>query len=412
MPLRHQLPVSSPIRASALLRAGMVAVGAGEPAAARVRAALAARYGARAVALTDSGTAALVLALGIAVRPGATVALPAYACVDLIAAAVRARLRVRLYDIDPRTLGPDLDSLRRALGRGAQVVVVAHLYGYAADIPSVRALADAAGAYVIEDAAQHAGGRLGGLVLGTFGPLTVLSFGRGKGTTGGRGGALLATRGADEATVARVADWAAHVGGAGETARAPVGVGDLGRAVAQWALGRPAVYGVPASMPGLRLGETVYRAAHEPHSLSRAAAALVEFSLARMDADRAARAHRAQWYVERLARSSPVRLVQPIAGAEPGFLRLPVLTASSGGGYLAAAPVLGIVRTYPRPLGEEPAIAAVLCAREPATPGAREICSSLLTLPTHDGVTDADAEKVMQWAVRQSPLPISSGQDR
>lgn len=159
---RRQPPVVSHVSPSAVLAAARVAArryaGRVDRGNEVVRSALSTRYDARAVALTDSGTAALVLAMRLT-APRGTVALPAYGCVDLIAAAVRARVRVRLYDVDPATLSPDLDSVRQALARGADAVVVAHFYGYPADIPGVRALADAAGARVIEDAAQHAGGR-------------------------------------------------------------------------------------------------------------------------------------------------------------------------------------------------------------------------------------------------------------
>ncbi|MDQ3520445.1 MAG: DegT/DnrJ/EryC1/StrS family aminotransferase, partial [Gemmatimonadota bacterium] len=73
------------------------------------------RFGAQAVALTDSGTSALVLALRLAAGAGGTVAFPGYACIDLAAAARFAGVRVRLYDVDPASLSPDLDSVRRTL---------------------------------------------------------------------------------------------------------------------------------------------------------------------------------------------------------------------------------------------------------------------------------------------------------
>jgi perosamine synthetase len=394
--MRYLPPVSSPLCVRALAHAGAAAIdgASGRQAIVRVSGMLAQRYGAATVALTDSGTSALILALRAVVPAGGTVALPAYACVDLVAAAVRAGVRVRLYDIDPSTLGPDLESMRQTFQRGAQAVVVAHLYGYPADVVAVRGVADVAGVRVIEDAAQHAGGRLGGVRLGATGPVAVLSFGRGKGTTGGRGGAVMATRGA-------APDVAESWQRALEARAIPAGWGDLARAAVQWAFGRPALYGIPASIPALHLGETVYHAAGEPARLSGAAAALVERSLARVDADRVRRAARAWWYTERLEGMPTVRVVHPIAGAEPGYLRFPILDATPGMAGRSPAPRLGVVRSYPRPLGEEPAIAAVLAPREPPMPGARAICERLLTLPTHAAVTDRDAGRVVEWLARR-----------
>src|SRR5215469_13123914 len=161
MPLRYLPPVSSPTSLGALGRSVVAAVQAGKAGEAsaqaeRVAAALRHRFGATAIALTDSGTSALVIALRATIRQGGTVALPAYGCVDLIAAAIRAGVRVRLYDVDPSTLGPDLDSVRQVLARGVEALVVTHLYGYPVDLAAVRALTDGAGVLLIEDAAQHA----------------------------------------------------------------------------------------------------------------------------------------------------------------------------------------------------------------------------------------------------------------
>jgi dTDP-4-amino-4,6-dideoxygalactose transaminase len=388
---RRLPPVVSHVSPSAVLAAARVAArrytGRVDRGGEVVRSTLSTRYDARAVALTDSGTSALVIALRLS-APRGTVALPAYGCVDLIAAAVRAKVRVRLYDVDPATLSPDLGSVRAALARGADAVVVAHFYGYPADVPGVRALADAAGARVIEDAAQHAGGRLSGTRLGAFGPLSVMSFGRGKGTTGGRGGALLATTGAGAATIGAVE-------AAGRAMPAPAaGWGEVVIASAQWALGRPATYGIAASLPGLHLGETIYHPAGEPAALSRAAAALVRRGLPHTDAERLARAAVAESLTGQLAQVPSLHPVTAIRGSNPGYLRLAVLDEAGR----RAVPLLGVVRSYPRPLGEEPEIAPIIHRGEPDMPGARDICRTLFTLPVHEYVTRADERQIVEWA--------------
>ena len=192
MRLRAQPPVHSPIGAPALLSGLRAALTGGRTARAAVEQFITDTYRAHGVVLTDSGTTALHLALRLAVseRPG-PVALPAYCCYDIATAADAAGVEFVLYDIDPATLGPDGTSLYRALEQGARVIVAVHLYGLPVDLSAVAGLAEAAGAIVIEDAAQAVGARLGGRPAGSLGRYAVLSFGRGKGMTGGRGGALL-----------------------------------------------------------------------------------------------------------------------------------------------------------------------------------------------------------------------------
>ncbi len=71
--------------------------------------------------LTDSGTSALTLALRVAeAATHAPVALPAYCCYDVATAADGAGVPFHLYDIDPATLSPDMESLRRAFEAGRQ----------------------------------------------------------------------------------------------------------------------------------------------------------------------------------------------------------------------------------------------------------------------------------------------------
>ncbi|MGH7720173.1 MAG: DegT/DnrJ/EryC1/StrS family aminotransferase, partial [Gemmatimonadaceae bacterium] len=226
MKLRQQLPVLSPIEPSALVGALAPMLTASAAPLHALSATLRERHGATTVVLTDSGTSALIVALRIAAGKRGTVAFPGYACIDLAAAARFANVKVRLYDVQPSTLSPDLDSLRATLRRGVNAVVVAHLFGYPADVPAVTALAREEGAAVIEDAAQSAGGSLGGKRLGSLGALSLLSFGRGKGMTGGNGGALMATD----------PEWNRALGDAGAalgTLRA--GWPDLAVAAAQWA---------------------------------------------------------------------------------------------------------------------------------------------------------------------------------
>ena len=391
-------PVQSPIRGRDLARATIGTAIGTESALGRLTALLRQMFAAEEVGLTDSGTSALVVALRSVVPRGGTVALPAYGCVDLVAAAVRSEVGVRLYDIEPATLGPDLDSLGRAVERGVDAVVVAHLYGYAVDMAAVRGVLFAAGVPVIEDAAQHAGARIAGRRAGSDGPVVVLSFARGKGTTGGRGGAVFAAPGAPIPIAKAIDQW----GVGASDGLSPRGWGDLARAAAQWAFGRPGVYAVPASIPALGLGETVYRPAGEPGHLSRSAALMVERTLARIDRDRVRRAGRADWYVDRLRGVAGVQLVHPVSEAEPGYLRFPILVPASGASSRAPAPHLGVVWSYPRPLRDEPAIAAVLKSGEPQTPGAREVCERLFTLPTHTAVSDAVAERVVEWVKRSA----------
>lgn len=400
---RHQLAVRSPVRPGALARAAGAALLVDTSHFAPLSAILREQLDARRVTFTDRGTSALVLAMRITAGTGGTVALPAYGCVDLTAAAVRAGVSVRLYDLDPETLSPDLDSLARALGRGVNAVVAVHLYGYPADMDGILEVAGRYGVPVIEDAAQGAGASYRGRMLGAFGDLTVLSFGRGKGITGGQGGAL----------VTRDERWLPAVEQAGATLGVPrAGWREVSGVAVQWLLGRPELYAIPAAIPWLRLGEMVYRPAGEPAVMSAAAAALIAHSLPDSAREVETRRRRAR-EIEAFASGAPGLFpARPLASAEPGYLRLAVRETAGRG----PAPALGIMRGYPRTLAEQPELAPCLHAGERAGTGATALRRTLLTMPTHGALRDEDVRRMGDWVSStrgapdrvQPPLPHPS----
>ncbi|HEY9229509.1 MAG TPA: DegT/DnrJ/EryC1/StrS family aminotransferase, partial [Gemmatimonadaceae bacterium] len=325
---RRQLPVASPVSVAGLARALGDALRSSSANTVRARSVIAREFGAPHMVLADSGTSALVLALRIAAgRPGDVVALPAYACVDLVAAARHARVQVRLYDVDPETLSPDLDSIRRVIDRGVHAIVVAHLFGYAADVPAVREIAERAGVVVIEDAAQGAGGLLNGMRLGRLGDLAVLSFGRGKGLCAGGGGALFGRGDRWESAIERLA--------LPESGR---GLSGLVATTIQWALGRPSLYALPSMLPFLHLGEMVYHDATEPQSMSASSTSLVESALGLEPADLARRRANARALDALVDGVKQLRRATAVPSSEPGFLRYAV---RDFGGRRRAEPSLG-----------------------------------------------------------------------
>ena len=376
---RRQLPVYSPLPFAAVA----ATFGTADPRRA-VAAQLQTHYGSAGVCLTDSGTSALMLALRIAQqrRPDAVCALPGFGCFDLATAAIGAGVTVALYDVDPRTLLPDLTSLAQVLAAGAAAVVVVHLFGNPVPLAPIQQLAGSAGALLIEDAAQGIGGAWAGRPLGAAGDVGVLSFGRGKGVTGGAGGALLIN-------APLLLPWQPTI----EEGRASRLKSALAL-TAQWAMGRPTLYGIPASIPWLGLGETPFHAPHEPVAMSpfSARALTRTWPLAFEEAEQ----RRAN--VQSMLRSARARGAVPPVAAEgvPGWLRLPVHGPEHGFAGTDAAAVLGILPSYPIALDQLPALERARRVASPL-PGATRLARHLWTAPTHSRLSASDGDRVADW---------------
>lgn len=408
---RRQLPVHSPLSAAALL-AGFRAIatrnGGVERAHERVVALLKERYAARAVLLTDSGTSALTAALlgplpahaaGRAAEPALTrVALPAYSCYDVATAAEGAGVQVLLYDLEPHSLTPDLTHVESALRRGARAIVVAHLYGCPVDLAEVNRLAANAGAIVIEDAAQGAGATVHGRPAGRQASVGVLSFGRGKGLTGGSGGALLAFDEVGEAIVHRVQS-------EGRLGKARRGWPELAAVMAQWVFQHPELYAIPTALPILHLGQTIYRPPRPLRGPAAVSTSVIAASWALGEPEAQIRRHNAERLLVELRRHSAFRPMNVPSDTRAGYLRLPVLGSTEVRHAVGerAARSLGVTAGYPEPLCDLEPFGRRCLNRDDAFPGSRILATRLCTFPTHGRLRTNDLTGLEQWIREWGP---------
>ncbi|MDH3455895.1 MAG: DegT/DnrJ/EryC1/StrS family aminotransferase [Gemmatimonadota bacterium] len=389
--LRHQLPAYSPVSLRAIIQAARAAAPVGADPRRRVIELLRRQYEAEQVTLCGSGTHALQLAVRQAwqvLGEKTTVALPAFSCFDIGSAAVGVDARIALYDLDPGTLSPDWDSFRSALASGARVAIVAPLYGIPVDWDAGERCAEGYGAVLIEDAAQGAGAFWRGRPLGALGRLSVLSFGRGKGWSAVRGGTLM-TRALDEHEDAEL-----ELLQAGPTSELSVVVS----AAAQWTLGRPSLYGLPVSIPGLGLGETRYKDPTAPQRLSRAGARLLECTRHAADQEAELRRQRAKGWKETIRFGPHARPIEVPDHGTAGFLRFPLRLSRGVAGIERprSALRLGAAPSYPRPLGALPPVAARLHEPHGRWPGAEELVRTLVTLPTHSMLTMWERSRLLR----------------
>jgi len=138
---------------------------------------VAAYLGARHAIGVSSGTDALLVAMmALELGPGDEVIVPTYSFFATAGCVTRTGARPVLVDIDPVTCNLDVQAVRRALTPRTRAIVPVHLYGQAADMTPLLALAREHGVSVIEDAAQAIGATLDGRSLGTLGDFGCFSF--------------------------------------------------------------------------------------------------------------------------------------------------------------------------------------------------------------------------------------------
>ena len=162
----------------------------------------------RAVALAN-GTVALELALrALAIGQGDDVVVTARSFFASASCIVACGARPVFADVDADSQNVTAATIEAALTARTKAVIVVHLAGWPADMPSIVALCRPRGIRVIEDCAQAHGASVLGQRVGSFGDAAAFSFCTDKiMTTGGVGGMLLTN---DEAVYRRAWSYKDH----------------------------------------------------------------------------------------------------------------------------------------------------------------------------------------------------------
>ena len=156
----------------------------------------------------SNGTVALRLALNlVGVGPGDEVLLPPLSFVATANAVAHLGAVPHFVDVEPNALGLCPSALSARLeavaewrsgrlfntetGRRIAAVLPVHVFGHPADVEPLRAVSDAWGLPMVEDAAEALASWRHGTHCGLFGSVGTLSFNGNKLITTGGGGALL-----------------------------------------------------------------------------------------------------------------------------------------------------------------------------------------------------------------------------
>ena len=191
---------------AAVIASGWVAQG---PKVAQFETEFAAAQGARHAVATSNCTTALHLALVVAgIKAGDDVVVPSFSFIATANAPTYVGARPVFADVERETGNVTAATIEAALTPKTRAVIVVDQGGMPVDLDPIRALCDARGIIVVEDAACGAGSTYHGRPVGVGAELAAWSFHPRKILTTGEGGMLTSSR----------ADWAKRASGLREHA--------------------------------------------------------------------------------------------------------------------------------------------------------------------------------------------------
>lgn len=364
-PIRLSVPVIGDAEKQAVLEvldSGHIAEG---PRVRAFEAAMMEATGARHAVACVNGTAAVHLALWAAgVGPGDDVVVPAFTFVASANAVLLAGARPVLADVDPETFTLTEAIAQDAVTPNTKAIMPVHLYGHPADVDPLRELAAARGITLVGDACQAHGATYKGRAAGNLCDLETFSFYATKNAMSAEGG--MVTTNDDE-------------------------LADLMRSLRNHGRGEA----TPGTYDHLRVGHN-YR-------MTDVLAAIGCVQLARLPEWTRARRRNAATLTKLLEGTPGIRLPVESPGVESSWHQYTVVLESEARRRALQERLrkadIGSGVYYPKALHEYEHLAPF--ARGPL-PVSTAFAKTVLSLPIHPGLTDADLERIAS-VVRAAP---------
>lgn len=341
-------------------------------------------FGVKHVFLISSGKAALYLILKAlkGLEPDReNVVVPAYTCFSVPSAIVKAGLKVTLCDINSQTFDFDYNQLENNINKDTLCVIPNHLFGIPSDMDRINKLCSKKGIPVVEDTAQAMGCKYNNKLAGSIGDVGFFSLGKGKNITCGSGGIIITNSDI-------IADKVKNIYATLEKPSILENVRELILMVGLYIFSNPVLYWLPAGLPFVGLGETVYYEDFPVKKLSEMKAGLLRFWRDELE------------YGNNVRRKNGTLLSQELdirKDINIDYLRFPVIMKDNSLqkkiSAISKERGLGISCMYPRPLNEIEEIKEHFSDR--SFPSAKMVSEQLITLPTHYFVSEKDIKRAV-----------------
>ncbi|MBE0585856.1 MAG: DegT/DnrJ/EryC1/StrS family aminotransferase [Desulfofustis sp.] len=357
------------------------------------------RFGVRNGFFFSTGRAAMVVLLRALKNEagGASgrdeVIIPSYTCFSVPSSIIKAGLKVRICDIDPATFDYDYEKLHRIDFSRVLCISSANLYGLPNDMGRLEQLAAEKDISLIDDAAQSMGALFAGKFSGTFGIAGIFSLDKGKVITSMNGGIIVTN---SDRLARRIETEQRQLQRPGALSV----LAEMVKMLVYSAFLRPHLYWLPARMPFLNLGATVYTELYPVARYKEPLSGMALQLLKKLDSINDIRISNGTYYAAALHDIPGIRLVNSPENARPIYLRFPILIGNAEKRERVLKQMaqrrLGATQSYPSSVGDIDAVGFEAQRTEDCLAGGRSVAAQIVTLPTHAYVNAGDRAEVVK----------------
>ena len=128
----------------------------------------------------NSGTAGIIISLNLQENNRDEVILPSICCPAVLSAINFCNMKPIFVDMEKKFFNMDINSIKNSINKNTRAIIGVHSYGIGLNVKEIKNLCDENNILFIEDCCLSIGGKINHKPIGTYGDVSIFSFGYDK----------------------------------------------------------------------------------------------------------------------------------------------------------------------------------------------------------------------------------------
>ncbi len=128
----------------------------------------------------NSGTAGIIISLMLPENNRDEVILPSICCPSVLSAINFCNMKPIFVDMEKKFFNMDINNIKNSINKNTRAIIGVHSYGIGLNVKEIKNLCDENNILFIEDCCLSIGGKINNKPIGSYGDVSIFSFGYDK----------------------------------------------------------------------------------------------------------------------------------------------------------------------------------------------------------------------------------------